>query len=300
MMNVNICGIEFKNPVIAASGTFGFGREFAQYYNLSELGGIATKAVTPLVRLGNNTPRIAETPSGMLNAVGLQNPGLKAFLSDELPWLTQQNTRVIVNIAGSTLDDYKLMAKEIGKTNADMIELNISCPNVKEGGVAFGTDPAMVEEICALVRSQTAKPFMAKLTPNVTSITACAKAAERGGANAISLINTITGMAIDVKSRRPVLSNITGGLSGPAIRPVALRMCYEVYKAVSIPIIGMGGIETAEDAIMFLLAGASAVQVGSANLYDPYACVKIVKGIENYLKENGFAHVSELTGALKV
>jgi dihydroorotate dehydrogenase (NAD+) catalytic subunit len=298
--SVDLCGVRLKNPVIAASGTFAFGREYARFYPLSELGGISVKGLTLQPRAGNPSPRIAETPSGMLNAVGLQNPGAEAFLRDELPWLREQGVAVIANIAGSTQEDYVAMARKMSVEGVDIVELNISCPNVKEGGVAFGTSPEQVLAIVKAVRPACGKPLMVKLSPNVASIADCARAAEAGGADCLSLINTLTGMAIDVETRRPILGNITGGLSGPAVRPVALRMAYEAARAVRIPIVGCGGIETGEDAVMFLLAGCCAVQVGSANLYDPHACVNVARGIEAYMERHGIEAVGELVGGLIV
>lgn len=297
-LNVNISGINFKNPVIAASGTFNFGKEFNEFYDISKLGGISVKGLTKEPREGNKTPRIAECYGSILNSVGLENPGLEKFINFYIKDLEQKNTVIIANIAGNTIEDYCYMAEKISDTSVDMIELNISCPNVKAGGVAFGISYDSVYEITKSVKKYSKKPLIVKLTPNTSNITNTAKAAEDGGADCISLINTITGMAVDIKSRRPVLANITGGLSGPAIKPVALRMVYQAYKAVSIPIIGIGGIITAEDVIEFMLCGATAVQIGTANLINPYAMIEMIKGLENYLKENKIYDINTLTGAL--
>jgi len=296
--SIKIGGVEFLNPVIAASGTYGFGHEYADYVDLNKVGGISVKGLTLLPRLGNNTPRIAETPSGILNSVGLQNPGVDAFISDEIPYLKQFKTKIIANIAGNTVEDYIEMAIRLDETDIDMLEVNVSCPNVKHGCVAFGTTTAGVAEVTKAVRKATKKPIMVKLTPNVFDIASIAMAAESEGADAVSLINTITGMVIDVKTRRPVLANNTGGLSGPAVRPVAVRMVHEVYKAVKIPVVGMGGICSGEDAIQFLLAGATAVMVGTWNFNNPFACTDVTAGIESYMADNGIRSVSQLTGAL--
>lgn len=298
-MRVSLCGVEFKNPVIAASGTFGYGREYNEFYPVSRLGGISCKGTTLKEREGNPPSRIAETPSGMLNSVGLQNPGVDAFLSIDLPWLKQQETVVIANIAGNTVEEYCAVAEKLKDSAVDMIELNISCPNVKHGGVNFGTSCDSVERVTAAVKSRCGKPLIVKLTPNVTNIGDIAEAAESAGADALSLINTLTGMRIDIRSRRPILHNNTGGLSGPAVFPVAVRMVHEVYRRVSIPVIGMGGISTGEDAAEMMIAGASAVQVGTANFRDPYACVKIVEGLKKYAESVGLKSIAELTGTLK-
>ena len=296
--SIRIAGVEFVNPVIAASGTYGFGREYADYVDLNNLGGISVKGLTLKPRMGNKTPRIAETPSGILNSVGLQNPGMDAFISKEIPYLKQFRTKIIANIAGNTLEDYIEMAEKLNGTGTDMVEINVSCPNVKRGGIAFGTTPESVGEVTKAVREVTDIPIIVKLTPNVSDIASIAMMAEEAGADAISLINTIIGMVIDVNTRRPVLANNTGGLSGPAVRPVAVRMVHEVYKAVSIPIIGMGGICTGEDAIQFILAGASAVMVGTWNFNNPYACTDVASGIESYMVRNGITNLKEITGAL--
>ncbi|MBR5485414.1 MAG: dihydroorotate dehydrogenase [Oscillospiraceae bacterium] len=298
-MQVNLAGVSFKNPVITASGCFGFGREFAKLYPLEKLGGISLKGMTLHERLGNPPPRIAETPSGMLNSVGLQNPGVEAFIENDLPWLKEQNTVLIANIAGSCVEDYCEMAQRISETDVDMIELNISCPNVKQGGVAFGTSPEGAASVVREVRKHAKKPLIVKLSPNVADIAAIAKAVEAEGADAVSLINTLLGMRIDIKTRRPILRNNTGGLSGPAVFPVAVRMVWQAANAVNIPVIGLGGIEKAEDAIEMMMAGASAVQVGAAMFYDPYAPVKIAEGIEQWMNDNGVKNISEIVGTVK-
>lgn len=298
-MRVNIAGVEFKNPVIAASGTFGYGREYEKLFDISRLGGISLKGMTPEERQGNPSPRVAETPSGMLNCVGLQNPGLEAFIRGELPHLRDCGTRLICNIAGSTVSDYCRMAERLSQTDIDMIELNISCPNVKAGGDAFGTSCGSVAEITREVRAHCTKPLMVKLTPNVTDIAAIAQAAESEGADAVSLINTLLGMRIDIKTRRPMLSNNVGGLSGPAVLPVALRMVWAVSRAVKIPVVGMGGVAGWSDAAEMLLAGACAVQVGTATFTDPYAMLKIIDGLGDYLSACGLSSPSQLVGAVE-
>lgn len=298
-LRVNIAGVELRNPVITASGSFGFGREYSELYSLSNLGGISTKGTTAEERLGNPSPRIAETPSGMLNSVGLQNPGVDKFIKNELPWLEKQDTRIIANVAGSTIDSYVEVVEKLNDTAVDMIELNISCPNVKEGGVAFGTVPEMAAGVTKAVRAKCKKPLMIKLSPNASAIGDVAAAVEAEGADAVSLINTLTGMRIDINSRRPILRNNTGGLSGPAVLPVAVRMIWEVYNRVSIPIVGMGGVSKWEDAVELMLAGASAIQIGTANFTDPYTPIKVVSGLEKFLDDNGISSVTELTGAVK-
>ena len=299
-LQVNIAGVLLKNPVIAASGTFGFGREYDEMYSISMLGGVATKGTTLLERPGNLSPRVAETPSGMLNAVGLQNPGLDHFIAFDLPWLKAQNTVLIANIAGNTVADYCEMAEKLSETDVDMIELNISCPNVKEGGVQFGTSCESSGSITRAVRARCTKPLMVKLSPNVTDIASIAQAVEAEGADAISMINTLTGMRIEIETRRPILHNNTGGLSGPAILPVAVRMVWQVAQQVSIPIVGMGGIATWRDAVEMIMAGASAIQVGTAIFADPYAPIKIRDGLNAYLDGNKIASVSELTGTVRI
>jgi dihydroorotate dehydrogenase (NAD+) catalytic subunit len=295
-MSVNIAGVVLKNPVVTASGTFGFGREYAQYYNLSDLGGICVKALTLEKRLGNPPPRIAETPSGLLNSIGLENPGIDAFLEYELPNLKEYDTKIIANIAGNTVEDYCKMADRLSGSDVDLIELNISCPNVKEGGAAFGTDPKTVEMITREVKANAKQPLIVKLSPNAADITAVAKAAQAGGADALSLINTLTGMRIDIKTRRPILANNTGGLSGPCIKPVAVRMVWQVANCVDLPIIGMGGIMNGDDAVEFILAGASAVAVGTASFVDPCAPIKVITGIRRYMEQNKLSSVEELRG----
>ncbi|MEG1550793.1 MAG: dihydroorotate dehydrogenase [Oscillospiraceae bacterium] len=299
-LRVNIAGIEFKNPVITASGTFGFGREYNQIYPINRLGGISCKGTTLFERDGNLPPRIAETPSGILNSVGLQNPGVDAFLQNEVPWLKEQGTVIIANIAGSKIEDYLMTAEKLNGSAVDMIELNISCPNVKEGGVSFGTSAKSVENITKEVKKISDKPIMIKLTPNVTDIAEMAAAAEAGGADAVSLINTLTGMKIDINSRRPLLKNNTGGMSGAAVFPVALRMVWQVASRVKIPVVGMGGITKWEDAVEMLLAGASAIQVGTANYTDAYAPLKIISGIEEYLDSNNEKSVNDIVGKVQI
>lgn len=298
-LSVKIAGVEFANPVIAASGVFGFGREYARMYPLKELGGISCKGTTLEPREGNPAPRIAETPCGMLNSVGLQNPGVDVFIRDYLPWLRQQETVLISNIAGKSVEDMCEVAEKLSDTDVDMIELNISCPNVKQGGVAFGTTCAGAAEATGQVRKHCKKPLIVKLSPNVTDIAEIAKAVEAEGADAVSLINTVTGMRIDPKTRRPILKNNTGGLSGRAVFPIAVRMVWQVYQAVQIPIIGMGGIYSGEDAVEMMLAGASAVQVGAAVITTPYAPLNIIAQLNQFLDENGIATAAELTGGVQ-
>ncbi len=298
-LSVKIAGVEFNNPIIAASGTFGFGREYSEFYPLENLGGISCKGITLQKRDGNPPPRVAETPSGMLNAVGLQNPGVDVFIKEDLPWLKQQNTVVIANIAGNTPEEYCEMAEKLSDTDVDMIEMNISCPNVKSGGVQFGTSCESVGAITDAVRKHCTKPLIVKLSPNVTDIVSIAKSAEANGADAISMINTLTGMRIDINTRRPIIRNNTGGMSGPAVFPVAVRMVWQVSGAVNIPIIGMGGISCWQDAVEMLIAGASALQIGTVLFSDPYAPIKINEGLNNFLDENGLKSVSELTGTIK-
>ena len=296
-LSVDLCGKKLKNPVIPASGTFGFGREFDELYDISVLGGVATKGLTLAPRLGNAVPRIAESHGTILNAVGLQNPGVDAFLKNDLDWL-KSKTRVLANAAGSTLSDYGEICKKLnGKV--DFIELNISCPNVKCGGMAFGIKPESVEEVTRVAKENCPDtPLIVKLSPNVESIAANAQAAERGGADALSLVNTFTGMAVDIERRKPILANNTGGVSGAGIKPIAVRMVYEASRAVRIPVVGMGGIVTAEAAIEFLIAGAVAVEVGTQNFTDPLACPKIIAGIEKWCKAHNVENVSDLTGTL--
>jgi dihydroorotate dehydrogenase (NAD+) catalytic subunit len=298
-LSVNFAGVTFQNPIVPASGAFGFGREYEEFYPLSVLGGIATKGTTLEPRNGNPPPRIAETPAGMLNSVGLQNPGIDYFLEHELPYLATKDTRIIANIAGSAIEDYVETARHIEGSAVDMIELNISCPNVKEGGVAFGVNCQSAQTITEAVRKVTTKPLMVKLSPNVTNITDIAKAVEAGGADAISLINTLLGMRIDIRTRRPILKNNVGGLSGPAVFPIALRMVWQVANSVSIPICGMGGIATWQDAVEMMMAGASLIQVGAALFNNPYAPVEIINGLNRYLDENNINDIKEIIGTVQ-
>lgn len=296
-LHVSLPGLELKNPIMPASGCFGFGREFAELYDLNELGAIMIKATTLEPRFGNATPRVAETPGGMLNAIGLQNPGLKKVMEEELPWLNQFDTPIIANIAGSTIDEYEAVAKEISQAdNVHAIELNISCPNVKHGGIAFGTVPEIAKEVTKRVKKVSSVPVYVKLSPNVSDIRLMSKAVEDGGADGITMINTLTGLRIDIKTGKLILGNITGGLSGPAIKPIALRMVYEVSQTVNIPIIGMGGITTAEDVLEFVYAGANAVAIGTANLIDPFICPTIIHDLEQLLEKLGIDHISEVVG----
>ena len=299
-LSVNICGCKLKNPVIPASGTYGFGKDYESLYPIEQLGGIACKGITLEPREGNPPPRIAETPSGILNSVGLQNPGVEYFIEHELPYLSDKGTVIIANIAGKTAEDMAIVAKRLDSTNVDIIELNISCPNVKEGGVAFGTSCQSAAAVTKIVRKNTSKPLMVKLSPNVTDITEIARAVEGEGANAVSLINTLLGMRIDVRTRRPILGNNVGGLSGAAIFPVAVRMVWQVANAVKIPVVGMGGIYTAQDAIEMMLAGASAVQIGTVMFDDPFSPLKIIRGIEEYMKLNNISELKEIIGKVEV
>lgn len=296
---VNIAGVKFKNPLIAASGTFGYGLEYSEIYDVSKIGGISLKGLTLLPKEGNDSPRIAETPSGILNSVGLQNPGTKAFVNDYMPKIKKLGTVLIANIAGNTLEEYAQTAKIVSASGVDMIELNISCPNVKQGGMAFGVEPDSVRAVTEKVKENSSLPLIIKLTPNVSDITKNAAAAQKGGADAISLINTISGMAVDYKTRKPVLKNVTGGLSGPAVKPVALKMVWQVYNTVDIPIIGMGGIMSYTDVLEFIICGASAVQIGTANIYNPTAMPEILADLERYFKENNLT-LEELKGTLIV
>lgn len=296
-LSVQIPGLDLKNPIIPASGCFGFGREYSQFYDLSKLGGIMMKAATGEVRYGNATPRVAETDSGMLNAIGLQNPGVEAIIENEVSFLAQYDTCKIANVAGSTAEEYMTVAKAFNKTDdVHALELNISCPNVKEGGIQFGTNCDMAAEITRLVKKVSNKPVYVKLSPNVTNIGDMAKAVESAGADGITMINTLTGMQIDLQTKRPILANLTGGLSGAAIKPVAIKMVYEVSQKVSIPIIGMGGVSSAKDVLEFLLAGASAVAVGTANFQNPFICSEIIDELPNVLKQYDFNSVQEATG----
>ena len=296
---VNLAGVELKNPVMTCSGTFGSGMEYAEFVDLSRLGAVVTKGVANVPWPGNPTPRVAEVYGGMLNAIGLQNPGIDVFCERDIPFLQKYDTKIIVNVCGRTTEDYCEVVDRLAEQPVDMLEINISCPNVKHGGIAFGPDPKAVEAITKAVKERAKQPIIMKLSPNVTDIAEMARAAETGGADVISLINTITGMKIDVNRRKFVLANKTGGMSGPAVKPVALRMVYQVAQAVKVPVIGMGGISTAEDALEFILAGATAVSVGTANFADPQATVKIIEGIEAYMKAQGVADIHELIGAVQ-
>lgn len=298
-LSVNICGVDFKNPIIPASGVFGYGREYEELFPLSKLGGIATKGTTITRRNGNPSPRIAETPSGMLNSVGLQNPGIDYFIETELPNLLTKDTVIIANIAGSTVEECVTIAEKLDKTDVHMIELNISCPNVKQGGAAFGTSCASAENITAEVRKATEKPLIVKLSPNVTSIADIAKAVESAGADSVSLINTLLGMRIDINTQRPILKNNVGGLSGSAVFPIAVRMVWQVANAVKIPVIGMGGVSSGKDAIELMMAGASAVQVGAAIFTDPFAPVKIIDEMNEWLDSKNVKSVREIIGSVK-
>ncbi len=300
-LSVSLNGLELKNPVLTASGTFGYGEEFADFIDLSKLGGFLVKGTTIHPREGNSYPRMAETPSGMLNAVGLQNKGVEYFCDNIYPRIKDTRTNIIVNVSGSTIEDYIACAEKINRLdNIPAIELNISCPNVKEGGMAFGTTCSSASSVVKEVRKVYNKHLMVKLSPNVTDITEIAKSVEAEGADSVSLINTLLGMAIDIKTQKPLLSTITGGLSGPCIKPVALRMVWQVYNSVKIPIVGLGGIMNAKDAIEFILAGASAVQIGTANFIDPTVTLKVIKGIEMYMDEYNVNNISDLIGALKL
>ena len=301
MMNtkVNLAGVEPKNPVMTASGTFGSGAEYGEMVDLNRLGAVVTKGVANIPWPGNPTPRIAETYGGMINAIGLQNPGYEVFAKRDIPYLKQFDTKIIVNVCGKTTEDYIDVVEKLSDEPVDMLEINISCPNVKEGGIAFGQDPKAVEAITREVKKYAKQPVIMKLSPNVTDITVMARAAEAGGADVLSLINTLTGMKIDIHKRTFAVANRTGGLSGPAIKPVAVRMVYQAANAVKLPIIGMGGIMNADDAIEFILAGATAVSVGTANFHNPYATVEIVKGIEDYMAKYHVEDISELVGAVR-
>ena len=296
---VTIAGVTFDNPVMVASGTFGSGEEFSEFVDLNRLGAVVTKGVANIPWPGNPTPRIAEVYGGMLNAIGLQNPGIDVFVSRDIPFLKKYDTRIIVNVCGKSTEDYCEVVERLADQPVDMLEINISCPNVKEGGIAFGQDPKAVEAITREVKKHAKQPVIMKLSPNVTDITVMAKAAEAGGADALSLINTLTGMKIDVNKRAFAIANKTGGLSGPAVHPIAVRMVYQVATAVNLPIIGMGGIRNTEDALELILAGATAVSVGTANFANPMVTMEIVDGIEQYMQMHGVADINELIGAVK-
>ena len=298
-MRVKIAGVEWNNPVTVASGTFGSGEEYSEFVDLNRLGAVTTKGVANVPWPGNPTPRVAEIHSGMMNAIGLQNPGIDVFCKRDIPFLRQYDTKIIVNVCGRSTEDYCEVVERLANEDVDMLEINISCPNVKEGGIAFGQNPKAAEEITRAVKKYAKQPVIMKLIPNVTSISEMAKAVEAGGADAISLINTLTGMKIDINRKTFALANKTGGVSGPAIHPIAVRMVYEAANAVNVPIIGMGGIETAEDAIEMLLVGASAVSVGTANFYNPNVTMEIVDGIARYMEQNHFASVQDMVGIVK-
>ncbi|MCL1987855.1 MAG: dihydroorotate dehydrogenase [Firmicutes bacterium] len=298
-LSVDIAGVLLKNPVITASGTFGSGKEYSQFIDLNELGGITVKGVSHEPWTGNPPPRVAETYGGMLNSVGLQNPGAAAFISEDLPFLRKYDTKVIVNLCGHSLDEYIAVAKDFsGVFGVDLFELNISCPNIDKGGMSFGTDAATAEKVTAAVKPHLNAPLIVKLSPNVTEIVAIAKAVESGGADGVSLINTLVGTKIDIYNRKPVLANVFGGLSGPAIKPIAVRMVYQVYKNVKIPIIGMGGIMTGEDAIEFIMAGATAVSVGTANFLNPKATVNIIEEMQNFMRNQKITNINEIRGII--
>lgn len=298
-MNVKLAGVELKNPVMTASGTFGSGMEYSEFVDLNRLGAVVTKGVANVPWPGNPTPRVVETASGMLNAIGLQNPGIDVFCERDLPFLQKYDTRIIVNVCGRSAEDYCEVVERLGNENVDLLEINVSCPNVKEGGIAFGQNPRALEAITKEVKKYAKQPIIMKLSPNVTDITEMAKAAEAGGADVLSLINTLTGMKIDINRRTFALANKTGGMSGPAVKPIAVRMVYQVANAVSLPIIGMGGIATAEDALEFIMAGATAVSVGTANFFNPCATEEVVKGMEEFLEKNKINDINELIGVVK-
>lgn len=295
---VKIAGVEFKNPVTTASGTFGSGREFGEFIDLNRLGAVTVKGVAAEPWLGNNSPRIAEVYGGMLNSVGLQNPGVEYFIREDIPFLRGFDTKIIVNVCGHTIDQYVRCVEMLQDADVDMLELNISCPNVTEGGMAFGTDCKMIEKVVSEVKKRAKQPLVVKMTPNVTDITETSKAAEAAGADALSMINTLTGMKIDIKKRQPVLANFVGGMSGPAVKPIAVRMVWQSSKAVKIPIIGMGGISCGEDAVEFIMAGATMVAVGTANFVNPRATIDVVEGIERFMVENGVRELSEIRGII--
>ena len=297
-LSVDFAGVTMKNPVTTASGTFGSGAEYGEYVNLNRLGAVTTKGVANVPWPGNPTPRVCETYGGMLNAIGLQNPGIDVFVERDIPYLKQYDTRIIVNVCGHTTEEYLEVVERLAGQDVDLLEINISCPNVKEGGIAFGQNPKLVEQITAEIKKKAKQPVIMKLSPNVTDITETAKAAEAGGADALSLINTLTGMKIDINRRQFALANQTGGMSGPAVKPVAVRMVYQVAHAVKLPVLGMGGIRTAEDALEFIMAGASMVAVGTANFNNPTATVDVIEGIEQFMKEHHVEDIHELIGCV--
>ncbi len=297
-LSVDFAGVTMKNPVTTASGTFGSGAEYGEYVDLNRLGAVTTKGVANVPWPGNPTPRVCETYGGMLNAIGLQNPGIDVFVERDIPYLKQYDTRIIVNVCGHTTEEYLEVVERLADQDVDLLEINISCPNVKEGGIAFGQNPKLVEQITAEIKKKAKQPVIMKLSPNVTDITETAKAAEAGGADALSLINTLTGMKIDINRRQFALANQTGGMSGPAVKPVAVRMVYQVAHAVKLPVLGMGGIRTAEDALEFIMAGASMVAVGTANFNNPTATVDVIEGIEQFMKEHHIEDIHELIGCV--
>lgn len=298
-MRVNIAGVEWNNPVTVASGTFGSGAEYSEFVDLNQIGAVTTKGVANIPWPGNPTPRIAEITGGMMNAIGLQNPGIDVFCKRDIPFLKQYDTKIIVNVCGKSTEDYCEVVERLADEPVDMLEINISCPNVKEGGIAFGQDPKAAEAITKAVKKYAKQPVIMKLSPNVTDITEMAKAVEAGGADAVSLINTLTGMKIDIHKQAFAVANKTAGVSGPAIKPIAVRMVYQVANAISLPIIGMGGIACAEDAIEFILAGASAVSVGTANFYNPYVTLEIVEGIKKYMEQHHIENIADMVGIVK-
>ncbi|MBQ0001802.1 MAG: dihydroorotate dehydrogenase [Clostridiales bacterium] len=298
-VKVTLAGVELKNPVMTASGTFGSGAEYSEFVDLNRLGAVVTKGVANVPWPGNPTPRIAEVTGGMLNAIGLQNPGIDTFCKRDIPFLKQYDTKIIVNVCGKTVEDYCEVVERLGDEPVDLLELNVSCPNVKEGCIAFGQNPYALEDITKEVKKYAKQPLIIKLSPNVTDITEMARAAESGGADIVSLINTLTGMKIDINRRTFAIANKTGGMSGPAVKPIAVRMVYQVANAISLPIIGMGGIATAEDALEFLMAGATAVSVGTANFFNPYTTVEVAEGIEKFLDDRGIADIHEIIGCVK-
>ena len=298
---INFCGMKMKNPVTVASGTFGYGREFSEYIDLNKLGGIVTKGTSLKLKDGNKPPRVCETASGMLNSIGLQNPGVEYFMNNDLPWLRKFDTKIIVNACGNSIDEYIELAKILNNLDIDAVELNLSCPNVKAGCMAFGTSYDGVKEVTKQVRKQlTSKPLIVKLTPNVTDITQPAKGAEDAGADAVSLINTLLAMKIDIDKQRPILANNTGGLSGPAIKPIAVRMVYQVAKAVNIPILGLGGITTGDDVIEFMLAGATAISIGTGNFIAPDISIKAIEGVEKYMKKHNIENLKDIIGKVQM
>ncbi len=298
-LSVDFAGVEMKNPVTTASGTFGSGAEFAEFVDLNELGAVTTKGVANVPWEGNPTPRVCETYGGMLNAIGLQNPGIDVFAKRDIPFLKQYDTKIIVNVCGRTTKDYVEVVERLSQEDVDLLEINISCPNVKAGGIAFGQDPKQVEKITSEIKAKAKQPVIMKLSPNVTDITVMAKAAQEGGADAISLINTLTGMKIDINRRAFALANKTGGMSGPAVKPVAVRMVYQAAHAVTIPVLGMGGIATAEDALEFIMAGATMVSIGTANFHNPTATVDVIRGMEDFMQKNGVKDIKELIGCVE-